>query len=225
LYFRSAESTSTVYTGAYSSILAPYCSTSTQYEQLYLSGTTTETGTTTVVPPVSWATEYVPAGTLTVTSYESIPTSYYTSTEYESITGTKTLSTSCTSSVYTATASAAATQIAKCAPKNLISNVEFVNYRENYDKLSHKDIREGEPLKDASSCCQACQDDEQCVAMMFEEDWACVLHINKEENECPLAFTITKGEPGWGQYSVAAQGCGQIKEDGVDSSLLYIRGT
>ena len=173
-----------------------------------------------MVPPVSWATEYIPAGTLTVTSYESIPTSYYTSTEYESITGTKTLATSCTSTVFTATASAAVTQTAKCAPKNLISNVEFINYRENYDRLTHKDIREGEPLKDASSCCQACQDDEQCVAMQFVEDWTCLLHINKQENECPLAFTISKGKPGWGQYSVAAEGCGQIKEDGIDSSPL-----
>jgi hypothetical protein len=47
-----------------------------------------------------------------------------------------------------------------------------------------------------------------------------VLNINKEENECPLTFTVSKGEPGWVQYSVAAEGCRQVKENGVDSSPL-----
>lgn len=55
---------------------------------------------------------------------------------------------------------------------------------------------------------------------MFEEDWACVLHINPEQSECPLDFTISKSEPSWGQYSVAAEECGQIREDGVDPSPL-----
>ncbi|KAM0716654.1 hypothetical protein Q7P37_008099 [Cladosporium fusiforme] len=213
----SAESTSTVYTGSYSSDLAPYCSTSTQWDETYLGGTVTETGTKTVNQPISWTDEYIPAGTRTITSYESTPTEYHTRTEWESVTGTQTISTSCTSSVYTATASAAVTQTAKCAPKNLITNVEFRDYRDNYDRMAQKDIRDGEPMKDASSCCQACQDDEQCIAMDYNEGWSCTLFLNIEENDCPLAFTIQRGEPGWGRYFVVAEGCGQIKEDGIDS--------
>lgn len=71
--------------------------------------------------------------------------------------------------------------------------------------MSQEYIRDGEAVKDASSCCQACQDDEECVAMQYDEGWQCALFRNKEDGECPLAFTVGKGRPGWGRYMVAAQ--------------------
>lgn len=162
-------------------------------------------------------TEYNPQGTSTVSSYDSTPTSYLTHTKYENTIATATASDTCTSTIYTATASAAATQAAKCAPKNLIHNVEFINYRDSWEKMSQEYIRDGEAVKDASSCCQACQDDEECVAMQYNEGWQCALFRNKEDGECPLAFTVGKGRPGWGRYMVAAPGCGRIEEDGIDS--------
>lgn len=208
----SQESTRTVYTGSYSSSLAPFCSTSTFEIVEYEGGVVTETGVRTVGQPVSWTEEYVPVGTLTRTSYTSTATEIATPTEWSSGTGTKTLSTSCTSTIYTATASAAATQAAKCAPKNLEANVEFIDYKDSYELMHYDSIREGEAIKDASSCCQACQDEDDCVAMVYNDGWACEIWRGND-GQCPRAFVVQKGKPGWGNYMTVAAGCGTIEEE------------
>lgn len=177
----------------------------------------TESGTTTKTYNPSLIVVYTPAGTTTTTSYASTATETETPIEYSSIVETNTLSTSCTSTVYTATASATATQTAKCAPKNLVSNVEFINYREGTSYSNSEDFFEGEASKDASACCQACQDNDNCIASQFSESDSRIVCTNfyADEGKCPaIALSVERGEPGYLSSAISiAPGCGEIKED------------
>lgn len=189
------------------------CPVETAYSVVFADGTTTETGVSTVLGKVIYTTVTVPKGTSTVVAYDTTSTQTAYPTVYNSGIDTQTFSTSCTSTSYTATASAVATQAAKCAPKNLETNVEYINFAEFRD-VSHSDtIQEGEAFKDASACCQACLDKDDCVAMIYQGDYACELYY-ENEGKCPRAFVVTKNEPGrFVNPITVAAGCGSIEAE------------
>lgn len=192
-------------------------------------GTTTETYTTYL-----YATTVTAAAvTIETQTHEYITDSASTST----------VDGYCTSTILstTATASAAATQALKCAPTNLIGTDGLSHSRSGYRGLPEDGIawygKSGRSPpgydrefptgahKDASACCQACQEDPKCVASIFSGTSStypspsvpsCDFYYSSEsENEngegqenCGLGFTIYKGDK-----QIAQTGsCGYIAE-------------
>lgn len=201
-----AESTSTVYTGSFTPTQLPtYCPTSLTYENVYSGDEVTETYTITSVPVATvtatistLSTDYYFHSTVTTT----LPVSAY---EYTTATSTQTIESVCTSTSYTATASATTTQSAKCAPTDLVTNLGSIG---NQDGLDVKSLWQGESPanKDASTCCQACVEDSECVAMEFYAHTGCSLYLG---SECGKSIQVTYDFPGAEGFSAQA-GCGSV---------------
>jgi len=160
-------------------------------------------------------TEYYP----TVTANSTVTTA---STEIIYVTSGApwtTISVDCTSTILetTGTASSSVTQAAKCAPTNLIGTDGIAGQRyrgapldgiANYGSGSGAVKDEG-AHKDASACCQACQDDENCAASIFVGGYPtyenpradgtpfCQLFNNNPqsyEEGCGLGFSVFPGD-------------------------------
>lgn len=149
---------------------------------------------------------------------------------------------SCTSTAKstTGTASSTSTQALKCHPTNLIGTDGIAGQRgirgaqedgiANWGAIGGPVGRgtadeEGEGAnKDASACCQACQDDKDCSASLFAGTvftyprarfpW-CILFSQPEgqtedqsDEKCGQAFTIFPGDKAFAQT-----GCGYIAEN------------
>lgn len=188
----NVEHTATVYEGTYtSSSLSAFCSPETTYTWLYPAGTETVTNTVTYgpvttkyTPAVSTSTKYRKTSTEVVPEY-GLPTT-------ASSTVTITQNGRCTSTHTTATASATATYAAKCKPENLISGSSPL-------RISEPEEEWGASLpanKDASACCQACVDDEECAASWYRKymgDNICGLYKNTEQ-KCGLAYALSPAD-------------------------------
>jgi len=211
---RSAESTSTVYTGSYSSAVETHCPTATVNSIHYLQGEITETHTSTDFPDPTYVTKFIPAGTTTVLTWASERTKTVTSWATNSDVVSATRNGTCTTTVWTATAASATTQSAKCAPTNLITDVESFEQGDGYTQSAVR----GYGLtawKDASSCCQQCvENGDQCAAMSFttsSQGGQCVLFEPSQASGAPaphdIALVITKAKPDTGfQHGVVASG-------------------
>jgi hypothetical protein len=122
--------------------------------------------------------------TYTVTDYWPTVTANSTvttvSTEYVSLTSAEpwtTITNDCTKTILetTGTASTAVTQAAKCAATNLIGTdgIAYQRWRgAPLDGIANDGngdggVKDEGAHKDASACCQACQDDENCAASIF----------------------------------------------------------
>jgi hypothetical protein len=205
LQSRAAESTSTVYTGSFTpSPLGVYCSTTVENVFNYAS-TVTQTETVTSTPTVTitvptLSTHYYYHSTVTTT----LPASDYM---YVDAISTQTFESVCTSTSYTATASTTTTQSAKCAPTNFYTGLLSVG---NGDALDAKNLWQGESPanKDASTCCQACVDDDECVAMDFYSHTGCSLYLGS----CGSSIQVTDNYPGAEGFSAQA-GCGFVKHE------------
>lgn len=185
-----------------------------------------------------------PDGTTTIpytTTLEAPQVTVFTTTEvsenvYLQTLGTETTTDtiiSCTSTVTstTATASSTVTQALKCAPTNLIGtdgepgqryrgavNDGIASYGSG--AISSTDEDGVGANKDASSCCQACQDDENCAASLFAGTSStypapslpyCQLWTSNKEtsgSSCGLGFTVFPGA-----QQIASTGCGYIAEN------------
>ena len=225
----NVEYTSTVYAGDFtSSSLRPSTSCAPARKFVYkYPGTTTATYT-------NWlyaSTTTAPAVTLETQATEYITNSASTS----SIDGY------CTSTITstTATANATATQALKCAPTNLIGTDGLSHARSGFRGLPEDGIawygntarsppgydREFPTgaHKDASACCQACQEDPECAASIWSGTSStypspsvpgCDFYYGtpqdgEGEGTCGLGFTIYKGDK-----QIAQSGsCGYIAEN------------
>jgi len=219
----SIEHTATSYTGDYSSSsLRPStsCAPTRAVVDVYPEGTTTVPYTvTSSAPQVTVSTTVEVEGNVYLQTVGTI---------------TSTLDQiSCTSTVTSTTATASSTVIhaLKCAPTNLIGtdgqpgqryrgavNDGIASYGSGSTISSDEDGAGAN--KDASSCCQACQDDENCAASLFAGTDStypapslpyCQLWTNNKEtsgSSCGLGFTIFPG----GQQ-IASTGCGYIAEN------------
>ncbi|KAM0723189.1 hypothetical protein Q7P37_001389 [Cladosporium fusiforme] len=226
---KSVDYTSTVYSGSYSSSsLRPLtsCAPVTHTVRIY-PGTESRTYT---------STEYYP----TVTANSTVTTA---STDYIYVTSGEpwtTIKVDCTSTILetTGTASSAVTQAAKCAPTNLIGTDGKPGQRWRgapLDGIANYGSGDGgaadeEAHKDASACCQACQDDENCAASIFVGGPAtyenpkadgtpfCQLYNqNPQSNNesCGLGFSVFPGDK-----QVAQSGsCGYVAQ------IVYAPGT
>jgi hypothetical protein len=193
-----------VYTGSYTPTPLPtHCPTSVDYEYNYNGDEVTSTYTLTSVPLVTLTTtistlytEYYHESTTTI----DVPVSAF---EYATATTTRTIESDCTATSYTATASTTTTQSAKCAPTNFITNVGSVA---NVDGLESVNLwqKQDPANKDASTCCQVCVEDEECVAMDYYS--GCTLYRG---SECGKAIGVTYSFPGDNAFSVQA-GCGAV---------------
>ena len=193
-----------MYTGSYTPTpLATYCSTPMAYEYNYAS-TVTKTETETSVPTVTvivptLSTKYYYHSTVTTT----IPVSDF---EAVSATSTQTFERDCTATSYTATAASTTTQSAKCAPTNFATGLGSIA---NLDALDAKNLWQGESYanKDASTCCQACVEEEDCVAMDFYYATGCSLYLGSECGD--KSIQVTYSYPGDEGFSAQA-GCGSV---------------
>jgi hypothetical protein len=159
---------------------------------------------------------------------------------------TETVDGYCTETVTstTATASSTATQALKCAPTNLIGTDGLSHSRSGYRGLPEngiawygiawygntgpsppgydRDFATG-AHKDASACCQACQEDPKCVASIWSGTSStypspsvpyCDLYYGssedgKGEETCGLGFTVYRGDK-----QIAQSGsCGYVAEN------------
>jgi len=200
----AAESTSTVYTGSYTPTpLVAYCSTTLAYEFNYASTVTaTETITSTPVVTVTVTVPTLSTEYLESTVTTTVPASYYTTAD---AIATEKIERVCTSTSYTATAATTATQSAKCAPTNFVTGLGSIG---NEDALDAKNLWQGESPanKDASTCCQACVEDDECVAMDFFDGTGCSLYLG---SDCGKTIQVTYDYPGAPGVSAQA-GCGSI---------------
>ena len=160
--------------------------------------------------------EYYPTTTAN-TTVTTASTSYIYITSGEPWT---TIKPACTSTILkiTGTATSTATQAAKCAATNLIGTDGIAGQRwrgapldgiANYGSGAGGVKDEG-AHKDASACCQACQDDENCAASIFVGGPATYenngqvdgtpfcQHFNRnppsEERGCGLGFSVFPGD-------------------------------
>jgi hypothetical protein len=195
-----------VYTGSFTPTpLTTYCPTSVSYVDVYAGDEVTETYTFTVLPRETITTtistlrtEYYWGATIT----ETLPVSKF---EFATATSTETIESACTATSYTATASATATQSAKCAPANFVTGLSSVA---NIDGLDARNLwqREDPANKDASTCCQACVEDPECVAMDYYSHTGCSLYLG---SECGKSIQVTYTYPGGEGFSAQA-GCGSV---------------
>ena len=194
-----------MYTGSYTPTSLPtYCPTSVHYEDVYSGDEVTETYTYTSQPYVTLTTTISTLYTDYFHESTSTVTAHYSSFVYATATSTQTYASDCTSTSYTATASTTTTQSAKCAPTNFITNIGQVS---NVDGLDAVNLWQTEDPanKDASTCCQVCVEDEECVAM----DWynGCSLYRG---SDCGKRIGVTYSFPGGNDNSVAQAGCGAV---------------
>lgn len=191
-------------------------------------GTTTETYTKFLYASTTTA----PAVTLETQATEWVTNSA----------STETVDGYCTTTIIstTATASETATQALKCAPTNLIGTDGLSHSRSGYRGLPEDGIAwYGESPrsppgydreiptgahKDASACCQACQEDPECAASIFSGTSStypspsvpsCKFYYGRtaeggeSEENCGLGFTVYKGDK-----QIAQTGsCGYIAEN------------
>ncbi|GAB7366368.1 hypothetical protein MBLNU230_g8166t1 [Neophaeotheca triangularis] len=218
-----AEYTPTVYTGEWSTSLRhstsckPYISIVAEWP-----GTTTFTRTFTT----NISKYYAYTSTVPTTERVTSGTSTFTNTV-----------TCATETVPTATAATTVTQALKCAPSNLIgtdgkpgirerggANDGIADYRGWYRTMSEGLEDRTGPHKDASACCQACQEDPKCMASIFTGSSATYPKFQPpscrywstedsddegdEDGTCGLAFTVFTGE-----RKIAQGGCGYIAEN------------
>ncbi|KAI7188151.1 hypothetical protein KC363_g5606 [Hortaea werneckii] len=153
---------------------------------------------------------------------------------------------SCTATVTSTTATASSTtQALKCAPTNLIGtdgkpgrryrgapNDGIASYGSGSTYPPGFDDRSG-AHKDASACCQACQDDANCAASIFtgtdstypapslpwcqffDQNNGLSTYSSDEDDEgCGLGFTIFPGE-----MKMAQAGCGYIAANAYAEGL------
>lgn len=220
---RNVEHTATTYTGDYSSSsLRPStsCAPTRAIIDVYPEGTTTITYTETRSAPA-------------VTSFTTIEIE---TTNYVMSSGSTTSTieqNECTETVTStaATASSTVTQALKCAATNLIGTdgIAGKHYRGSNDDgiasygneaSTTRDEDGAGANKDASACCQACQDDENCAAAIFAGTSYtyprpslpyCQLFNNNKDTSgasCGLGFTIFPGDK-----QIASTGCGYIAEN------------
>ncbi|RMY74259.1 hypothetical protein D0862_14143 [Hortaea werneckii] len=223
------EHTPTAYTGAFTSS-ALRTSTSCAPSRLFLTkwpGTTTTTAT---------VTHYYTSTYLTETASTPSHSTEWTTSGLTTITRNS----SCTATVTSTTATASSTtQTLKCAPTNLIgtdgkpghryrgaANDGIASYGSGISFPPGFDNRTG-AHKDASACCQACQEAANCAASIFVDTdstypapsppWCQFFDQNSpstyassdEDGEgCGLGFTIFPGE-----MKMAQAGCGFIAEN------------
>lgn len=190
--------------------------------------------------PTSTVTHFEPSAygnasqiTETVTSSKD-----HTVTITSAGTTTKTEESYCTTTISdtTGTASSTVTQAAKCAPTNLIGTdgERFARYNP-YDGIAYsgeeapKSYGGDAASKDPSSCCQACQDDEECAGSSWylstDRNYnyvpACYLYNMTvgAADTCGLAFSMFPGEKKWMQ-----SGCGYIAENVWDPNSNCLPG-
>jgi hypothetical protein len=187
---RNVEFTTTVYEGSYTAApLSQTCLPNTRTTYIY-AGTATETTTatdgvrTTIFTPAVKTKTVYPTTTVTSTEYD------YSLPRTATSTSTVTSEGWCTKTVTTATAAATATYAAKCAPSNLISGSSphnFADNEPNYDPSAAAN-------KDASACCQACVDDENCAASWFRrymgEDNCVTYGRGIWKDTCDVAYAV-----------------------------------
>jgi hypothetical protein len=225
---RNVEYTSTVYTGNYTSSTlraSTSCAPASSFVYVW-PGTTTET-----------YTQYLYASTTTAPAV-TLPTQ---ATEWATDSArTETIDGYCTTTILstTATASTAATQALKCAPTNLIGTDGLSHSRSGYRGLPEDGIawygRSGPSPpgydrdfatgahKDASACCQACQEDPKCVASIWSGTSStypspsvpgCDFYYGSTadgegEETCGLGFLVYKGD----KQIAQSGGCGYVAE-------------
>ncbi|GAB7364534.1 hypothetical protein MBLNU230_g5341t1 [Neophaeotheca triangularis] len=198
---------------------------------------------TSCAPQTTVFDEYLATETVTptFTRDEYTVTEYYTTpyeATYEVTSGLSTTTTQgnrgCTHTVTSATATAAtSTQDLKCAPSNLIGTDGkagepgrasvadgIASYGSGASTPEGFQDRAG-AHKDASACCQACQDDPSCKGSLFAgftnnyptwrppfcQHWLKDSH-DDASGTCGIAFTIFPGDQAWGQT-----GCGVVAEN------------
>jgi hypothetical protein len=193
-----------VYTGSYTPTPLPtYCPTSVHYEYIYSGDDVTETYTHTSQPLVTITTtvstlytEYYHESTTTI----DVPVSEF---EWATATTTRTIASDCTETSYTATASTTTTQSAKCAPTNFVTGIGGVSNGLGLDAVNLWQ-KQDPANKDASTCCQVCVEDDECVAMDFYS--GCTLYRG---SECGNSIAVTFGYPGNSGF-LAQAGCGAV---------------
>ena len=193
-----------MYTGSYTPTPLPtYCPTSVHYEYIYSGDDVTETYTHTSQPLVTITTtvstlytEYYHESTTTI----DVPVSEF---EWATATTTRTIASDCTETSYTAIASTTTTQSAKCAPTNFITGIGGVSNGLGLDAVNLWQ-KQDPANKDASTCCQVCVEDDECVAMDFYS--GCTLYRG---SECGNSIAVTFGYPGNSGF-LAQAGCGAV---------------
>lgn len=157
---------------------------------------------TVTTPAVSTSTNYHSTSTVVV-PINSVPTTVGS-------TSTVTVPGWCTSTVTTGTAQAVATFAAKCKPENLLVGSDPEALSGEPDEEYEKDHPSN---KDASACCQACVDDEECAASWFREyrgDNYCNLYKNTEQ-KCGLAYALVSADTTSDNKGARGQvGCGSV---------------
>ena len=193
-----------MYTGTYTPTPLPtYCPTSVHYEDVYSGDEVNSTSTYTTTPLVTITTTISTLYTEYYYQYTTttIPISAF---EFASATTTRTIERDCTETSYTATAATTTTQSAKCAPTNFATNIVGISNVGSTDAVNLWQ-KQDPANKDASTCCQVCVEDEECVAMSFYS--GCSLYRSPV---CGAdAIAVTFGYPG-GEGQLAQAGCGKV---------------
>ncbi|KAM0720712.1 hypothetical protein Q7P37_004849 [Cladosporium fusiforme] len=215
------DSTSTIYTGTYSSS-SLRCTPSISYIDIYTK-TLTQTYTYSATPEET-STVYTPAISTTTLSSNKTTTTITTSIDHTSYTyGTTTSPREilCTTTLTSPTASLTKTQSAKCHPTNI-----YRNYRQREETSSPVFIFLNAPYKspandDPSSCCQLCVEDENCLAMKYAlddqgVDGTCAIYNSTSVACGERAFTVwLRDDPeeveSW-QAPPFMPGCGYVAE-------------
>lgn len=206
--------TSTAYQGDYtSSSLRPLTSCDPKTYLIYdYPGTTTATFTVT-----NYGVTYTANFTTTIPTVDTVYQGHSTTTFTNDCTATATAT--------TATVNSTVTQQAKCAPTNLIGTDGQAGQRYRFapqDGIANYGAGAGSPKdegaqKDASACCQACQDDSECAASIWvpsgpNEEYSCQ-HFNQNassygEEGCGLGFSVYPGD-----LKIAQSGsCGYVAQ-------------
>ncbi|KAK8068541.1 hypothetical protein PG996_007653 [Apiospora saccharicola] len=155
--------------------------------------------------------------TATVTSTTTYPTTSVTwrttvteaTTTLAAATTTKTIHTSCAPTV-------TKTYAAKCAPTNLVKDHNeqglFFNHIDNNATTAFSHLLDG----DASACCQACVENEDCSAVEINTSNQCTLYFHHDASFHPvcgsIGFTYRSYPNIWpGQGIWVQDGCGEAK--------------
>ncbi|THV63587.1 hypothetical protein D6D28_10549 [Aureobasidium pullulans] len=208
---KTGVATVTEYTGTFTpSPLPTYCPTTATYTTIYPEGEVTSTNLRTDYDVVTSTSYYLTTSTHVYWDSTTTVTSSIQGLTY--LSGGPTITTTypidCASTSYTSTASTTVAQAAKCAPTNLYSGLGSIGNPDGLDTRSY--WRTDDPVnKDASSCCQACVDDANCVAMDYYvgEGYGCDLFLT-QDGQCGKGIAVTYGYAGQGTFVQA--GCGYV---------------
>ncbi|KAI1385122.1 uncharacterized protein F4822DRAFT_431973 [Hypoxylon trugodes] len=171
--------------------------------------TITVTPTSTVFAPTTTTTSTI---SLTATTWASTVTSPTTS--YHATTSIVTTSIACEATTTT-------TLAAKCAPTNIISGIDNFGlvsgkYADNATVIYIRD----DTYNDPSLCCQLCQDNDGCAAIMSGFSGYCGLYYVGTPDESPVCdFTFSyqsQSNVFPGQSLWVQTGCGSIEYTGGD---------